>query len=251
MRSAVELALRIGDRVRRKDGGPMMDVLSIVEDRAECLHFVGDVPHIAFHPLAELEIVSDGPSQDDGLASRSGNSANFLLPNESIACADAERGVFVVVTADEEGHRSAKPLRGFLERIRKAFEMDVVFVSQFQGGQRIIRQAAADPADRYAVPEGASDPLEESYCQRVVDGRLPQLMEDAAAHPDAAKLPGTKACKVGCHLSTPIVGDDGTVFGTLCCFSHEPRHDVTSLAKLQSLKVVAGLLADALSRDKA
>lgn len=218
-------SLQPGDRVRAASGGPVMDVLSIAGDRAECLHFVGGEPLIASHPLGALK------------------SADV----ESIVCVDPERGEFVVVTADAEGKRDERPLREFLERIRRSFEMDVVFVSQFQDGRRIIRQVAADPGDEYAVPVGASDPLEESYCQRVVDGRLPELIEDAAANPETARLAGTAAFKVGCYLSTPIVSDDGVVFGTLCCFSHDARHDVASRAKLGSLKSIAALLADSLS----
>ncbi|HAQ86671.1 MAG TPA: diguanylate phosphodiesterase, partial [Pseudomonas sp.] len=44
---------------------------------------------------------------------------------------------------------------------------------------------------------GGSDPLEDSYCQRVLDGRLPELIQDAALLPEALAMPVTKALPVG------------------------------------------------------
>ena len=61
-----------------------------------------------------------------------------------------------------------------------------------------------------------------SYCQRVVDGRLPELINDATQLPAALELPVTRELPVGAHLSVPIRFSDGGVYGTFCCFSTRP-----------------------------
>ena len=57
-------------------------------------------------------------------------------------------GELFIVTADSAGRTEDIPLARFLERVRKGFEMDIVFVSRFAGGERIIQHVAADPADQ-------------------------------------------------------------------------------------------------------
>jgi EAL domain-containing protein (putative c-di-GMP-specific phosphodiesterase class I) len=64
---------------------------------------------------------------------------------------------------------------------------------------------------------GASDPLEDTYCQRVIDGRLPGLIRDAAELPAAVELGFTRLVPVGSQLCVPIRLYDGSVYGTLSC----------------------------------
>jgi EAL domain-containing protein (putative c-di-GMP-specific phosphodiesterase class I) len=104
---------------------------------------------------------------------------------------------------------------------RKHFGMDVAFVSEFKDGQRVFRFVDAQEGDDLIQVNG-SDPLEESYCQRIVDGRLPELLQDATRNPVAITLPATLAVPIGAHLSVPIQFSTGRVYGTFCCFSRSP-----------------------------
>lgn len=104
---------------------------------------------------------------------------------------------------------------------RTHFGMDVAFVSEFKDGQRVFRFVDAQKGDDLIQVNG-SDPLEESYCQRVVDGRLPELLQDATRNPVAITLPATLAVPIGAHLSVPIQFSSGRVYGTFCCFSRSP-----------------------------
>lgn len=108
-----------------------------------------------------------------------------------------------------------------LRTIRLFLGMDVAFISEFSGGRRLFKYVDALP-NRQFIQVGASDLLEESYCQRVVDGRLPQLMQDAACFPEALELPITTSLPIGAHLSVPIYLTDGHTYGTFCCFSITP-----------------------------
>ena len=112
-------------------------------------------------------------------------------------------------------------LRDALQTIRLHLGMDVAFVSEFLDGRRFFRYVDA-PDDNPPISVGGSDPLEESYCHYIVDGRLPRLMQDASLMPLALTFPATTALPVGAHISVPIHMSDGRVYGTFCCFKSAP-----------------------------
>jgi len=155
----------------------------------------------------------------------------------------------LVATADESDAMVDRAITDVLRLLRERMQMDVVFVSEFVDGQRVFRQVAAD-ADSPVSPGGA-DPLEETWCQRVVDGRLPQFIADAAANPTAAALMKKLPFPIGTHISTPVVLDDGQVYGTLCCFSFHPKDQPNpdDLARLQLTAQLAAKKLD-LRRQK-
>jgi EAL domain-containing protein (putative c-di-GMP-specific phosphodiesterase class I) len=122
------------------------------------------------------------------------------------------------------GARSSDEIvRETLKSVRTLLGMEVAFVAEFKSGRRIFRFIDAQP-DAPALCVGGSDPLEDSYCQRVIDGRLPELIKDATQLPAALELPVTKALPVGAHLSVPIRFSDGHLYGTFCCFSCCPEN---------------------------
>jgi len=150
------------------------------------------------------------------------------------------------------GNTIGESLRELLRAIREHLGMDVAFISRFTNGQRIFREV--DPlTPTNPVQPGAGGPLEESYCQRVVDGRLPELMQDARRNPVAAALPVTEALPVGAHVSVPIRLDDGSVYGTFCCFSHagDPTLDDRDLAMMHVFADVAAQLVSNEQRSAA
>ena len=89
-----------------------------------------------------------------------------------------------------------------------------------------------------------------SFCQRVVDGRLPELVHDVSKLPDVAELPPAPF-PVGAHLSTPLVLGDGTIYGTLCCFSFAPNETLTAERDLKRLHMAARLAARLVDQGRA
>ncbi|MDM4764783.1 EAL domain-containing protein [Pelomonas sp. SE-A7] len=134
-----------------------------------------------------------------------------------------------------------------MQAIRRHMAMDVAFISEFAEGRRVFRYLdSADPDPPIRV--GGSDPLEESYCQRVVDGRLPELMRDACQNIEALTLPATLALNIGAHLSVPIRLKDGSVFGTFCCFCTRPNSALTQ-RDVATMRVFADILAGHFERE--
>lgn len=145
---------------------------------------------------------------------------------------------------DPQGHRWIERI---LADLRAQLRMEVAFVSEFRGGRRIFRYVDAEPSHT-AVRVGGSDPLEASYCQRVIDGRLPEVIPDATRIPECLSLPATLALPVGAHISVPIYRADGSVYGTFCCFSSEPDPSLKD-RDAALLRILAPLIGDYLENE--
>jgi len=157
---------------------------------------------------------------------------------------DVQVSELLVATSDQSDAELDHSIGEVLRLLRERLQMDVVFVSEFVDGQRVFRHVEQTPGVKViAVGEGA--PLEESWCQRVVDGRLPQYIADAKREPAAAPLLGGLPFPIGTHISTPLVLSSGEVYGTLCCFSFEP-HGQPNPEDLNKLKLTARLAAQRL-----
>jgi GAF domain-containing protein len=140
-------------------------------------------------------------------------------------------------------------LAEFLATVRKALRMDVAFVSRFAGDQRVFKVVSASSESPAGVVVGASDPLVDSYCSLVVDGRLPQAIPDADAIPQARAMPITQRLRIRAYLSVPVILAHGEVFGTLCCMSHEIRPNLGTV-EASALQAVADAIAASIARDE-
>ncbi|MGY8818775.1 MAG: sensor domain-containing phosphodiesterase [Pseudomonadales bacterium] len=119
------------------------------------------------------------------------------------------------------GHTVGDMLCEALRSVRSHLGMDVAFVAEMVQGFRVFRHVSGR-SDPPPICVGGSDPLSDSYCQRVVDGRLPQLIPDTSKLPEAVALPITEILSIGAYISVPIRFSDGRLYGTFCCFSSKP-----------------------------
>lgn len=142
--------------------------------------------------------------------------------------------------------RAGAPLAGerhllseVLSVARRHLGMEVAFVSRVAGGRRAF-EFVDTIADFTPIQVGDSDALEETYCGRVLDGRLPGLVIDAQSEPAVLGISATTQMPIGTHLSVPVY--TGTrVYGTLCCFSRTVHEDVSS-AELEIMRVFADIV---------
>ncbi len=132
--------------------------------------------------------------------------------------------------------------------LRQRLGFDVTFVGEFAGGRRTVRAVSTGLAEDI-LEVGLSEPMEDSYCARVADGRLPEFVRDARAQPSVQSLPATRAIPIGTHLSVPIRYSDGAVFGTLCGFTCVPDPGIQA-RDLGVMRLVARLLGRYLEADR-
>lgn len=154
---------------------------------------------------------------------------------------------FVVVRSDPRNDLNFAVLADMLQQVRLKLRMEVAFVSQIDQGRRTFRMVDQEGGFD-GVRVGASDPVEEGFCQKVADGRLPKAIGDAMTHPGTRDMPATRALHIGAHLSVPIVLPDGTVYGTVCCFSRVGQPSLGD-ADVAVLQVLADLVADGVAEN--
>lgn len=141
--------------------------------------------------------------------------------------------------------RADEVLPHLLRAAREHLGMDVAFLGEFAEGNRVFRYVDSPTGTLRA---GASDPVEDTYCMRVVDGRLPQLITDARQLPEAAAIAATEALPVGAHISVPLVLSDGTLYGTFCCFSHHADESLGA-RDLAVVKMFADVASQSVESD--
>ena len=118
-------------------------------------------------------------------------------------------------------HLTPEKIEEMLSAVREVLEMDVAFVSEFAGDRMVFRALEGD-AESFGWEEGESFPIDESYCKRVLDGRIPNVVPDAKREDATRDLRVTTEADIGSYAAVPLVLSDGRVYGTLCCVSHTP-----------------------------
>jgi EAL domain-containing protein (putative c-di-GMP-specific phosphodiesterase class I) len=147
------------------------------------------------------------------------------------------------------------PLDGQLNRImevaRHQLEMDVVAISEFTSERQIYRALLGDPQS-FGMSVGEGPRLDDAFCLRMSQGLLPHEIPDTAAESTAAEVPLTGSAGVGAYVGVPVQLTDGSLFGSLACFNHDPHElgerDVRFLRMLADL--VTAELEAMLERDQ-
>src|SRR4028119_2142678 len=106
-----------------------------------------------------------------------------------------------------------------LSDVKRALGMDVAFVSEFAGDELVFRALEGD-AESFGWQEGESFPIDESYCKRVLDGRIPGVVQNARREGATKDLRVTSEADMGSYCAVPLVLSDGRLYGTLCRVSH-------------------------------
>jgi GAF domain-containing protein len=117
--------------------------------------------------------------------------------------------------------QTPETIERLLSTVREAMEMDVAFVSEFAGDRLVFRALEGD-AESFGWREGEDFPFDASYCKRVLDGSIPNVVPDAKSEDLTKDLWVTSEADIGSYVAVPVVLPDGRPYGTLCCASHKP-----------------------------
>ncbi len=134
-----------------------------------------------------------------------------------------------------------------LEAVRHHLGMEIAFASRFVGDRRQFTHISAD-IPLPAAP-GDSEPVEETFCHHILEGRLPALIHNAADLPFAQTIPIAAALPVGAHVNVPLRLKDGSIYGTFCCLSRTPDYTLTE-RDLSTLRAFADLACEQIEREK-
>ena len=84
-----------------------------------------------------------------------------------------------------------------------------------------VRHLAGD-AESFGLAVGASLPVEETYCQRLLEGRLRNVVADASREVLVRDLELTRVARIGSYIGVPLTTLDARLY-ILCCLAHEER----------------------------
>ncbi len=125
---------------------------------------------------------------------------------------------------------------------RRRLGMQASFLAELTAREQIYHAATGTDVDTFQIHEGGRLPRIESYCRHVMSSDAPWVIHDTSAEPRVRDLAVTEAGHFGAYIGVPVHLPDGRPFGTLCCVSHEPRHDLDD-RDVGAMQALADVLA--------
>lgn len=132
-------------------------------------------------------------------------------------------------------------IRTLLAFLRRRLDLDVALVASFQDGIYVIDEVDGDPDVWEDLPDRELS-VSDSYCVRVIDGRLPAVIPDTSRNQTTAALPITAALGIGSYIGAPINGPDGDPVGMTSVVGRGPKPDLND-DDLTLVKQVADLIS--------
>jgi GAF domain-containing protein len=116
-------------------------------------------------------------------------------------------------------------ITGALREARSELAMDVAVLAEIERDHWVVRQLAGD-GESFGLRIGVSTPLEETYCQRLLDGRLTSIVHDAGNDERVRDLERTRVARIGAYIGVPLTGLQARLY-VLCCLAHEQRQSLS------------------------
>jgi PAS domain S-box-containing protein len=135
-----------------------------------------------------------------------------------------------------------------LKAARELLDMDVSWVAEFADGQHVFRDVDGDAAS-FGVKQGDAIPLSATYCLRMLNGDIPNVVPDVRNDPRVRDMPVTAATGTGAYVGVPLRLSDGGLYGTLCCASHAAKPGLDA-SEVQFMHVLARLVTDVIERQR-
>ena len=108
-----------------------------------------------------------------------------------------------------------------LELARAETSTDVAALGEICDGREVVRLLAGE-AESFGLAIGASLPVEETFCQRLLEGRLGNVVRDAISDERVRDIEVTRAARIGAYIGVPLTTLDARLY-ILCCLAHEQR----------------------------
>jgi GAF domain-containing protein len=127
---------------------------------------------------------------------------------------------------------------------REQLGMDAAYIATVDAREQTI-EAMSGTTNAEALVKGAVIPVEQTYCARMLNGQIPNIVPDTSAEPGLRNM--TVIRNLGAYIGVPVTLSDGRVHGSLCCASNEPRPGLGE-PELRFMHVLAGIAAAQIER---
>lgn len=140
-----------------------------------------------------------------------------------------------VTQPDETRASHDRYLDELMRMTRELLDADVAVLTSIRDGREFAERAAGDWPPLGSLT-GGSLPLDQTYCQRMLDGRIGNYVRDAAHDERVCDLQMTRQLGVGSWMGVPIRLSDMRLY-VLCCLAREARPSLGD----RELRLLAGL----------
>ncbi len=112
-----------------------------------------------------------------------------------------------------------------LRTARKSLQMSVAFLSRMDGTTQTFE--VVDSRVPVLFKDGTTARQDTSFCQKILDGDLPPVIDDVKRYPLAMSLPAARIPRIRSYVSTPVTLSDGSLYGTFCAFGFTSDKELT------------------------
>src|SRR5918995_4128001 len=133
---------------------------------------------------------------------------------------------------------------------KESLDLSVAFLSRLDGTTQHLE--VVETSVPVLVQEGAKVPQDTSFCQAILDGRLPAVMPDVKQFPVAMALPSARIPRIRSYVSTPVHLSDGSLYGTFCAFGFRSDNELGKRdeALMKVLASAAAVIVEPEVRDQ-
>src|SRR3954447_26110333 len=135
-----------------------------------------------------------------------------------------------------------------LDAAREGLEMEIAYLAEFTDDEQIFHSLTGQ-ADSFGIAQGEVIPLEDSFCQRMCDGTVPNVVKDVQHDEHLGGLALAQRGDVGTYVGVPLRFSDGRLYGTFCCLSHAPDADIGD-REVRFMRVLAKIVAGEIERQE-
>lgn len=104
---------------------------------------------------------------------------------------------------------------------REQLEMDVALLTQIEDGKEIVRESVGEWPVLGSL-DGRSVSVEDTFCNRLLEGRISNYVADAAHDERVSDLGMAKSFGVGAWIGVPLELSDARLY-MLCCLARDAR----------------------------
>ncbi|MEO9181654.1 MAG: EAL domain-containing protein [Acidimicrobiales bacterium] len=115
-------------------------------------------------------------------------------------------------------------LAELLRTAKKSLGLSLTFLSRLDGQVQHLEVVES------SIPlfhDGQSQPQASSFCQAILDGKLPNVIPNVAKLPEAMALPAARFPRIRSFVSVPVSLSDGTLYGTFCAAGFTADKELT------------------------
>jgi len=126
-----------------------------------------------------------------------------------------------VLASDTTAGDPDRKLYALLRLTRELLDVDVAMLAEIRDGREVVKRAVGDWPGLVTM-EGSSLQLRDTFCQRLLEGRIANFIADAQTDDTLRDLPAAKELGIRAWLGVPVRPSDTELY-MLCCLAREAR----------------------------